>query len=658
MMKQGTMRAAMTTVRPTALFAVVSCILALPAQSSVSVVDSDRTITLANGSVSLRIEKATGQINELLHAGHSMLSPGQKGYVTTLGRFIDDSDTTYTNVKETKVRSKFLRARDCAFKTHVSTPEMVGVSFTPRRPADFPFDMEYHYVLREGESGFCFYVVARKPGDRPDALLTQLRFGMRVAESMRHIRLSDERSGLLPASKDIANAKGKVMDATYVLPSGEIVTKYSWASPTEDVPVHGLHDDTRGVWIITGGNEYLNGGPTKQHNTSHGTYKGPILLKLFYSNHYGSRGSFVSGEWKKVFGPIFVYMNSGDGPQALWADAKRQRQQHGKAWPYHWLQHAEYPVERATVTGRFHATGAADLSRGWVVLARPKEHRGLDWQQQGADTYIYRARMEANGEFAIPAVRKGSYTLYAFASGVAGEFRKDDISVNSADTIDLGDLQWSERSFGQPLWRIGVPDRSAAEFRHGDDFHRWGVWFDYPREFPNDVDFVVGESRERTDWNYAHMAVWEEEVGWHPRMIPDDRKGEGSWRLPTWKVRFRCNESMQGRATLTIALASVSHDGGLAVELNGKPLATFVGMEGDSALPRSGIRGIFRERFAIFDASLLRRGENVLTLDLLPSKMHTGKRSNYPHFGVMYDFHQLDVNHSRHAAPRPDGKRE
>ena len=62
------------------------------------------------------------------------------------------------------------------------------------------------------------------------------------------------------------------------------------------------------------------------------------------------------------------------------------------------------------------------------------------------------------------------------------------------------------------------------------------------------------------------------------------------------------------------------------------------------ALPRSGIRGIFREHLVTFDASRLNEGENVITLDLLPLKMHTGKRQNYPHFGIMYDVLQLEVN--------------
>jgi len=626
------------------LLVSILCLISMPAFAEVAMVVSGDKIILKNGSVSMTIQKSTGRIISLDHGGESLLSRRAFGYFTVLASYVDDSGTDYMPGKESNARAKFLYDINPEFRTHVNNSEMVDISFTPEQAKGFPFKMELHYVLRKGESGFYYYVVASKPGDTGDAVLTQLRFGMRLNDSMVNIRVNDKLSGVIPDSKAISSAKGMVMDATYVLQSGEVSTKYTWSSPTEDALVHGLHNEKQGVWMITPSNEYLCGGPTKQHNTSHATDRGPIILKLLYSHHYGSRGSYVSGEWQKIFGPVYVYLNKDDQAQALWEDAKREGKKHRKAWPYSWLNHTEYPINRAVVTGCFKGTGLTNLSNGWVVLARPKEYRGLDWQQQGAENYIYRARMADDGSFAIPAVRTGTYTLYAFVPDMIGEFRKDNVSINATGEVKLDSLQWSPRSFGKLLWRVGKPDRTAAEFRHGDDYRHWGVWFNYQKDFPHDVDFTIGKSKERRDWNYAHMAVWEEKDGWQPRIQPADRTGEGNWRLPTWKIRFRYDESMSGRATLTLALASVSRDGGLAIGLNGKPLNKITGMKGDSALPRSGIYGTFCEHFIRFDASLLRKGENVLTLDLLPLKQHHGKRQNYPHFGIMYDYLQLEID--------------
>lgn len=52
---------------------------------------------------------------------------------------------------------------------------------------------------------------------------------------------------------------------------------------------------------------------------------------MFLSAHYGGEDLVLKlrpGEpWKKVFGPVFFYLNcfpSGDDPLKLWEDAKQQ----------------------------------------------------------------------------------------------------------------------------------------------------------------------------------------------------------------------------------------------------------------------------------------------------------------------------------------------
>lgn len=55
-----------------------------------------------------------------------------------------------------------------------------------------------------------------------------------------------------------------------------------------------------------------------------------VYLQIFFSDHYAgpSFGVFLQNKepWKKVFGPIFVYLNSDAAtqPTTLWQDAKRQ----------------------------------------------------------------------------------------------------------------------------------------------------------------------------------------------------------------------------------------------------------------------------------------------------------------------------------------------
>ncbi len=63
-------------------------------------------------------------------------------------------------------------------------------------------------------------------------------------------------------------------------------------------------------------------------------------------------------------------------------------------------------------------------------------------------------------------------------------------SVEAGKTTNLGELTWRPVRYGRQLWEIGVPNRSAEEFRHGDHYWQWGLYNLYPDEFPNDVDFV------------------------------------------------------------------------------------------------------------------------------------------------------------------------
>jgi len=599
--------------------------------------DLGSQVKLSNSHVTLTLEKATAKLVRLTHNGQSLLAPREVGYFTLIAG--KGKGTGSGNDK-----GHFLRVQNCTFRVHLETSDIIDVAFLPEAHADFPLNLELHYVLRKKEAGFYFYLVASKEADATDARITQFRWGMRLDPSMLNIRVNDERAGVLPTTADIRDAKGEVMDATYLTPSGKIVTKYSWSTPTCDAPVYGLNNEKQGVWMIRGGSDYLCGGPTKQHNTCHATNRGPILLNLLYSNHYGCGGSYISAKqnWKKVFGPTFVYLNLATNAAELWKDAKQQAETLQRAWPYTWMVQDEYPTARASVAGLFQTTvPATSFASGSVVLARPREFRGLDWQKQGGDSYIYRSRINKDGSFLLPAVREGSYTLYAFAPGILGEFRKDNLRVKSGQALQLGTLRWASRSLGKQLWRIGNPDRTAAEFRHGDNFRHWGLWFNYRQDFPNDVNFDVGKSQERTDWNYAQMAVWEEPRGWKPKL--DEKTGEGEWKLPVWKIRFPCEKKMRGKATLTLALAGVNRQCDLEVALNGKPLGTAAGLAPDSSIHRSGIYGFFRERFVTFDASKLQLGENCLTLKIKPEKMPR-TRLNHSPVGIMYDFIQLEVD--------------
>lgn len=113
-----------------------------------------------------------------------------------------------------------------------------------------------------------------------------------------------------------------------------------------------------GFWQITPSNEFRTGGPFKQDLTSH---VNPTTLAIFVTSHYAGEDLLVKFEpgevWKKVLGPVFIYVNSvHDKADALslWDDAKERMEKEVQAWPYSFPASEEFPNcdQRGSVCGR------------------------------------------------------------------------------------------------------------------------------------------------------------------------------------------------------------------------------------------------------------------------------------------------------------------
>jgi rhamnogalacturonan endolyase len=343
-------------------------------------------------------------------------------------------------------------------------------------------------------------------------------------------------------------------------------------------------------------------------------------MKIFSCSHYGAANVSVDSEqWRKIYGPCLLYFNSGRDADGLWTDAKAKAEAERTAWPYAWMKNPLYPsaAERGAATGQLSLKDPQDPSassaNAWVGLAAPSP----DWQQQ-SNNYQYWVRADQEGRFTIPHVRPGNYTLYAFVDGVMDEFRHDNVVIAKGETSDLHLITWTPQRNGRQLWQIGKPDRTAKEFRHGDDYRHWGLWLQYPKEFPKDVNFIVSKSNERTDWNYAQVNV-----------------GQGKdWTGTTWMVRFNFDTPpKRGTATLSVALASATK-ADLEIALNGRTIGR-IETGHDSAMIRAGIHGQYSLTPISFSADLLKKGQNQLTL--------TQRAGGNAQKSVMYDCLRLEV---------------
>ncbi|MGH7995136.1 MAG: polysaccharide lyase family protein, partial [Opitutaceae bacterium] len=423
---------------------------------------------------------------------------------------------------------------------------------------------------------------------------------------------------------------------------GQVEHKYDYSADLFDTPAYGWSStrDQIGIWFINPSVEYLSGGPTKYELTGHMDLTNspdPLLLDYWRSTHYG--GSYcpiARGEsWAKVVGPIFVYCNAGGGPARLWHDALRQARVEKDRWPYAWVNAVNYPgpTRRGSVTGRIRVsdlgaphshstsllvglTAPAYRTTGWSFWG-PAPKVTVTWQTD-AKHYEFWVRARADGSFAIPNVRPGAYVLHAIADGVLGEFVKPGVIVRSGTRVNLGDLRWVPVRYGRQLWDIGIPNRSAREFAHGADYAHWGLYLEYPRWFPHGVNYVIGRSDFRRDWNFEQV----------PMIQGDGDSGNVTGSPTTWNVYFKLPSAPRGTALLRIALCGVGTRY-LRVTMNGRPAGMLDNLAYNAVINRDGIEGTWTEHDVRFSASLLKKGENILQLTIPGGNPTSGLEYDY-----------------------------
>jgi rhamnogalacturonan endolyase len=250
--------------------------------------------------------------------------------------------------------------------------------------------------------------------------------------------------------------------------------------------------------------------------------------------------------------------------------------------------------------------------------------RMVEWQND-ARSYQFWVRADDAGNFSIPNVRAGKYTLHAIADGVLGELVLTNLTITAGKNLKLGNLEWRPVRFGKQLWDIGIPNRKASEFFKGDDYFHWGWYVKYPKLFPLDVNYVIGQSDFRKDWFFEQVPY---------NTDTNNTTGGGSGDGTTWAVIFKLTNAPQGQAILRIAFAGAGTRT-LSVLMNEHSIGAATNLVQNSAIHRGGITGSWVERDLTFDAALMKAGTNTLELTIPPGNLTAG---------VMYDYLRLELD--------------
>ncbi|KAL2498175.1 Rhamnogalacturonate lyase family protein [Abeliophyllum distichum] len=337
--------------------------------------------------------------------------------------------------------------------------------------------------MLRGVSGFYSYGIMEHLEGWPDLNIDEARIAFKLNKDKFHyMAISDDRQRIMPTDHDRTTGRTLEYKEAILLTNPhsptfkhEVDDKYQYSCDNKDNLVHGwISTNPRvGFWIITPSYEFRGGGPIKPDLTSH---VGPTSLAIFFSSHYAGpnfRIALRDGEpWKKVLGPVFIYLNSdlGNTPSTLWADAKKQMIIETKKWPYDFPLSKDFPhaKQRGAISGRllvFDKYNNKELmlaKSAYVGLAAP-ENLG-SWQEE-TKGYQFWTQTDEMGYFTIRNVRASTYNLNAWVMGFIGDYKYNiDIVIKPGSQIQLGDLVYKPPRNGPTLWEIGVPDRTAAEF--------------------------------------------------------------------------------------------------------------------------------------------------------------------------------------------------
>lgn len=621
-------------------------------------VDQGAHITLDNGIVRVTISKPAGIITGIRYGGLDNL----------LEILNKETNRGYwdLNWNEPGGKDTFDVPSAIFFKVVEANKDKVEVSFLrPYNPSSswkmVPLNIDKRFVLLRGSSGFYTYAIYERPTGWPDFNLNQTRVTFKLRKDRFHyMALADNKQRLMPSPDDRMPNRCNILaypEAVFLSnpgnPSlqGEVDDKYQYSCDNRENRVHGWisFDPMVGFWVITPSDEFRNGGPIKQNLTSH---VGPTSLAMFHSAHYAGEElcpKFRSGEaWQKVFGPVFIYLNSSSReahPFSLWQDAKLQMIKEVQSWPYGWPESPLFRKrpERGYITGQLlvhdkYAVEDVHPARfAFLGLSTPGEKGS--WQKE-SKSYQFWSQADENGLFSIENVCPGTYNLYGWVPGVLGDYMKEgSINIYSGCRIDVGILIYEPPRDGPTIWEIGLPDRTAAEFfipdpkpchinklflNHPERFRQYGLWERYSEIFKdNDLIYTVGTSDWRRDWCFAHTCRIE---------------NDGSFRPATWQIKFQLRGVEQNSPyKLRLAIAS-STNAAIQVRFNDaniyKPHFDTMQFGKDNAIARHGNHGLYHLFNIDVSGNWLVEGENTLYL--------TQRKATGPFTGVMYDYLRLE----------------
>jgi rhamnogalacturonan endolyase len=629
--------------------------------ANVTVADNgDGTVTMGNGLVSIVIVKSTGRLNAVTYTHHN-------GGATQTSEVLQGRGQYYYG--------GFMLGSGTYEYSLATDPATGGGGYADVKllsTSDNKGVMEIHFSMLRGSPGF--YSTAIMTHRKQDVKFEVGAWGVvtRVTPNFNWLSADATRNFLIgERSKTGVKVPNSPHEITVNLDGsqqGQYADKFIYGQDHADLRAWGWSSVgpsglNVGMWMMTN-MEFSDGGPMKRDVS---VYPYAELNNSILTGELGmgSDGHFAAGEeWTKTCGPWFIYLNdvpatisdTREAAQALYQDALAQADAEKRAWPYKWFKHPSYvPASgRGTVAGKFvvNDSGNSNASAAgiWVGLEeQPQTNNGTRDFQKWLKPYQFWVQADRDGKFTIPNVIPGDhYTLWAYGPAAAGTFVSQNqnggnppleldlpatpfgVKVTAGQTTDLSTITWTPQRIGPTVFEMGYPNRKADEFRHGEDYWlpgtppklgfptpEWGGQTEFPLDFPDGMNFIVGKSRWATDWNYC---------------LPSSPDAAGTYQPCTGKITFNLAQEPAAGAQASIYLGCAGDDGGhVIVSVNDVNLGTADGVSAapnpigaagfnppysDDSSIHFAAHGPFSDERISFPAKMLHAGKNTISIQM------------------------------------------
>ncbi|XMA14661.1 hypothetical protein WAI453_007452 [Rhynchosporium graminicola] len=661
----------------------ISCLFLSYALAILNATESTTQLTLSNSRLTATVKKAGGYISILTLDGQDLIGPNVD--FAGAGPYLDcyctppSKDTPAGFYIPGYIAPKYQLIKGV---DSTNTP-YGGIVMSDVYPPTGQI-MEQYWFLRENETGLhTFSRLAYYNKTTPFLRNVQeLRVLFRPNTPLWTHLITNEKTHAPLPSKDAFSKKVVAQDATwylgntpedpYVQQMADYFTKYTFQDAWRDHDVHGVYSDgstskdgsTFGSWLVMNTKDTYFGGPIHSDLTVDG-----IVYNYLVSNHHGEGTPNITDGFDRTFGPQYYHFNkgpSGTSMETLRQEAVKFASPTWNAAFYDSIApHVpNYVPSSSRSTWKAHVDLPLNAKKPLAVLSQ----NGVYFQDNSLDTkaYQYWAEIDpATGNVEIPSVKAGTYRMTLYAEGVFGQYVKDDIEVITGE-VHTTHARWREETAGKELWRIGTPDLSAGEFKHGyartnkpltpEQYRIYWATYDFPTEFPTGVTYTIGESDSATDFNYVHWSVF----GGYGNYLRKEQVWENinNWTL-LWDMQKEDFERKR-EATFTVQLAAAKTAAGntdiykadetfanlpYTVVVNGHQLEPWVipYYHSSSCAVRSAVSCYNLAKKFTFDPKFFVEGKNEIILSLPANATNRESAVLASSVYVQYDALRLEV---------------